>query len=357
VGALIGFSPWLLGWLVLDLPYLDATIHASARPDEASEVLGRGLVDLARGTVSGLPHNLWAWTIGTAQAPAYLAEVPDQLDYTPTVVEWTARAVVNLAVVLGVAAGLRRRSPLLIGICLLPAAHYLFVMRLANQGGWPEVPHRYLVIAFPAVVIAACLGVSELRSAHARRAGEATLIAVAMAALTVTVPWMGLPAPGLDIVALRDNALGRIHADEAGEMADLLARLDAADPEHQQASRRGVGLVYSPIADYFLLFRGDRSRPYPAALFSNEDPLSDTPRRRAATVNGALEATVLRARSPAERDALLCSWRPRAEYAQAVAAGLAARNIRIACRPIEPGGAGGEIRGTERRLFGPRGFK
>ena len=46
--------------------------------------------------------------------------------------------------------------------------------------------------------------------------------------------------------------------------------------------------VYAPIADYFLLFRTDRTRPYPVELFGREDPLSDTDARRAALVRGAL---------------------------------------------------------------------
>jgi len=331
VGAVVGFSPWLFGRLVLDLPYLEATIHASARPDEASEVLGRGVVDLARGAVVALPHNLWPWTVGTASAPAYLAEVPDQLDFVPTAVEWVARAVMNVAVLLGLRAAWRRRSALLGAVCLLPAAHYLFVMRLANQGGWPEVPHRYLVIAWPAVVLAASVGVAELRG-PARTAGLAGLAGVALAALTVTVPWLGPPAPAVDIETLRDNSFGRIRADEAAAMADLVRRLDAEDPEHSQSSRRGVGLVYSPIADYFLLFRRDRTRPYPDRLFSREDALSDTPERRRALVRGALEATLLRARDRDERDRFLCSWAPGIGYADLVEDMLADRELRPRCR-------------------------
>ncbi len=330
VGVVFGFSPWLLGWLVLDLPYLGATIHASARPDEASEVLGRGFIDLARGAVVALPHNLWPWTVGKATAPAYLAEMPDQLDYAPTVVEWAARAVVNVAVLLGLRAAWRRRSPLLAGLFLLPALHYLFVIRLANQGGWPEVPHRYLAIAWPAVVMAAAAGVSELRG-PALRAGTAALAGVALAALTVTVTWLGPPAPAIDIEALRDNSLGRIRASEAADMKALLERLDAADPDESQSSRRGVGLVYSPIADYFLLFRTDRRRPYPDRLFEREDALSDTPARRAALVRGALAATELRVRDPAERARRLCSWTPTPAYESVVGDVLAEGDVGRDC--------------------------
>jgi hypothetical protein len=325
VGVAVGFSPWLIGWLILDLPYLDATIHASARPDEASEVLGRGLLDLVRGAFVALPHNLWAWTIGTADAPAYLAEVPDQLDYTATPLEWAARAVINLAVGLGIVTAWRKRSPLLLAVCLLPAVHYLFVMRLANQGGWPEVPHRYLVIVWPAVAIAAAVGISSLRGL-ARMAGTAALMGVALSALTVTARWLGPPAPPIDIVALRDNAFGRIHASEAAEMSDLLARLDAQHPDHQQAARRGVGLVYSPIADYFLLFRSDRSRPYPGQLFDRPDPLAESPEARRALVDGALQATLLRG-----DPGLVCSWQPGSEFASTVTAALIAKGLGSGC--------------------------
>jgi hypothetical protein len=331
VGLTVGFSPWLFGWLILDLPYLDATVHASARPDEASEVLGRGLFDLARGAVTGLPHNLWPWTVGTATAAAYAAEVPDQLDYAPTVVEWTARAMINVAVLAGIRAAWRRRSPLLLSLCLLPGLHYLFVMRLANQGGWPEVPHRYLVIAWPAIVMASVLGVCELRSAVARRAGAAGLLAVALAALTVTIGWLGAPAPSIDIEALRDNSIGRVRASEAESMVALLARLDAEDSDHQQAARRGVGLIYSSIADYFLLFRRTPERPYPERLFEREDPLSDTPARRDALARGALDATILRAVDDAQRDRFLCSWAPRPEYEAAVQHALASRGVDLRC--------------------------
>ena len=41
LGGLIGCSPWLFGLVVLDLPYFEATIHASANPSEAMEVHSR----------------------------------------------------------------------------------------------------------------------------------------------------------------------------------------------------------------------------------------------------------------------------------------------------------------------------
>ena len=123
-----------------------------------------------------------------------------------------------------------------------------------------------------------------------------------------------------------DNANMAAHPVQISMEEDLLARLDAQHPDHQQEARRGVGLVYSPIADYFLLFRSDRSRPYPGQLFDRPDPLAESPEARRALVDGALQATLLRG-----DPGLVCSWEPGSEFASIVTAALTAKGLGSGC--------------------------
>ena len=328
VGGLLGFSPWLFGWLILDLPYFDATIHASANPDEASEVARRGLLDGLRGAAAGLPHNLWPWTFTELQSPAYLTEPTDLLPFDPNPLDWLFRGLISLCGLLALAAAFARRSPVTAALALLPALHYLFVIRLANPGAWPDIPHRYLVVVFPIVVANAALGTSWLlgmRAPAPRRLGQAlsvALLILAGAGLSSHSRWWKAPDPqalaSWDAASYREQGLGQVRLSDAESLSRLQSSFDGA---LAGAQLRGVSRIYPGLADYYLLWRApsNRAAPYPSRLFSEHDPGTPDDERRA-VVEGAYAATLIRSGgNKPQLDRWLCSWSPGPQFEDAVA--------------------------------------
>ena len=345
LGGVVGFSPWILGLLVLDLPYLEATIHSSANPNEANEVHGRTMLSTLSMGLSALPHNLWPWTITQANAAAYLAAEPDILDYSPGLREWASRAVINLAALAGIIFALRKKAFLIAAFLLLPALHHLFVLRAANQPGWPLIPHRYLVLVFPAVVAGAAYGAACML--HDARKGLARLGAVLGAALLlIAVAGVNSHLPWLEFPSLKGNTeyradlyrkanIGQVRLSEAAAIAKL------ADPEDStwlQERWQGLARVYRPIADYYLLFREDpNQRPYPSQMFSDQlsqggeqAPIEAEQLR--VQVRTALAATVLRAGADEQqRDRWICSWQPSVDFEAAVRQVLQQQLPQLAC--------------------------
>ncbi len=326
-GAVLGFSPWFFGLLVLDLPYLAATIHASADPCEAATVRTRGLLETLGAATTALPHNLWPWTVTTAQHGAYLAPEPDILDYELGAGEWATRAAVAVAVAVGLLTALRRRAFLALAFFALPAAHYLFVMRAGNQPGYPHMPHRYLVLVFPALAAASGYGVGtwlDAPSGSRRKLGGRVLASLlALLALLGGMRhnrWLGPPAPrgaeaAFDLAAIREAGLGRVRWGEGGPLRAILAQ---APEDETQSYWQGIARVYSPLADYYLLFRPDDEPPYPNELFGDEDPGPTTLKQRQAEVIGALRATRLRAKGDSPQvHQWVGSWNPSPHYRKA----------------------------------------
>ena len=66
-GAVVGFLPWLVGLLVLDLPYLEASIHQTSNPNEAAEVYARSVGGTLSALRDGLAHNLWPWAVSSSE--------------------------------------------------------------------------------------------------------------------------------------------------------------------------------------------------------------------------------------------------------------------------------------------------
>ncbi len=318
VGGLIGFAPWLIGLTVLDLPYLEASIHQTSNPQEAAQVHARTLIDALGALRSGLAHNLWPWAVNHSPEAAYRSITPDVLVYEATALTWGLRAAVIAATAAGLLWAAKRRSPLLVALALLPAAHHLFVLRTANTVGFPDVPHRYLVIAFPAVCAAAGMGAAWPR---AGRLVAAAVAAVAAVGLSSQAAWWAPPRweqfGPWDAAALREAGLGQVRIDEAQEVLPLLE----SPGETANERRRGVGLVYPAMADYYLLFREQPDdRPYPEHLFAEPDPLSQDEAQRRAVVDGALAGTRARSGGDVERfRRMVCSWEPGPEHAAAVA--------------------------------------
>ncbi len=120
-----------------------------------------------------------------------------------------------------------------------------------------------------------------------------------------------------DAAALREAGLGQVRIDEAQEVLPLLE----SPGETANERRRGVGLVYPAMADYYLLFREQPDdRPYPEHLFAEPDPLSQDEAQRRAVVDGALAGTRARSGGDVERfRRMVCSWEPGPEHAAAVA--------------------------------------
>jgi hypothetical protein len=332
LGGLVGFLPWILGLVVLDLPYFEATIHSSANPDEAVEVHSRTMLSAISMGLSALPHNLWPWTITQADAAAYAAAEPDILDYTPGLREWLSRAVINVAALAGIIIALRKRAFLLASFLLLPALHHLFVLRAANQPGWPLIPHRYLVLVFPAVIAGAAYGASALLSDARKgisRAGGALVVALIVISLTGAashLTWLDPPSlqPSADYRAdlYRKANIGQVRLSDAAGIAKLAA---PEDPTWQQEQWQGLARVYPPIADYYLLFREDPDlRPYPQEMFADQlsqggDQAPVEAEQLRVQVRTALAATNLRAGDDKEkRDRWVCSWRPSADFMPAV---------------------------------------
>ncbi len=327
LGGLVGFLPWLLGLLVLEMPYLEATIHQSGNPEEALEVRNRGVLQSLAAAFTHLDHNLWPWTVTRADAPAYQSAVTDMMDFTPTAWEWVVRAVIGVGAIVGIWAAVARRSGLMLAVALLPAVHYLFVIRLANPLAWPDVPHRYLTIVFPAVVASIGFGVHHLVTGEGvrRRIGQvlATLLAlVALQGFFLHACWMRVPDPGAlasyDVQEYRHATLGQVRLHEGAGLNELL---EGCRGEDQMDCWRGLGLIYPPISDYYLLFRADDARPYPSQLFNQRDPLATTKSGRTAMVRAAYDATLLRVGDdPGLVRDRLCSWRPGSQFKREVQA-------------------------------------
>jgi hypothetical protein len=345
VGGFLGFLPWILGLVVLDLPYLDATIHSSANPSEAAEVHSRSLLSAATAGLGVLSHNLWPWTISHADAAAYAAAEPDILDYTTTAREWATRALINVAALVGIVVALRRRAFLLAAFLLLPAAHHLFVLRTANQPGWPLLPHRYMVLVFPAIVAAAAYGtvalLSDSRLAVKRAGGVLAtgLALVALAGVGSHIAWLEAPSwePSSAYRAdlYRAANIGQVRLLDAAGVAALA---QPHDPTYQQEVWQGLARVYPPIADYYLLFREDPDqRPYPGGLFAEDpggggDQAPIEPEQLRVQVRTALAATTLRAGDDlARRDRWICSWTPSAAFLPVVRAVLAEQLPALLC--------------------------
>ncbi len=337
LGGCLGFMPWILGLVVLDLPYFEATIHSSANPNEAAEVHGRSMFEALRSGLGALPRNLWPWTIMHADAAAYAASEPDILDYTPTAREWLSRAVINIAALTGIGVALRKRGWLLASFLLLPALHHLFVLRTANQPGWPLIPHRYLVLVFPAIVAAAGYGTAALWSDSrpvVRRLGQVLaglLLATAAFGAFSHLSWLQIPSLSASsnyrADLYRQANIGQVRLSDA---ASITALTHPEDPTYQQEIWQGLARVYPPVADYYLLFRQDpQHRPYPGSLFA-EDPGDGGPaapierKQLEIQVKTAWEATKVRAGEDTKlRDRWLCSWQPSAAFAPIVVATLA----------------------------------
>ncbi|MEE2830685.1 MAG: hypothetical protein VX498_15975, partial [Myxococcota bacterium] len=346
LGLFIGFLPWILGWLILDLPYLHATIHQMSNPNDAADVHRRGLVTMLQGAWTGLPHNLWPWTFSEATAAAYMADPSDLLDYQPGQWDWAIRGLIIGTGILGCLGGLLRKKPLTVAFLLLPSVHYLFVMRLSNPGGWPDIPHRYLVLVFPAVVAASALGVGWILEGAGRiRKGFGGLLLLALALVAVHgiyehSRWLKLPdfeaLSQWDALGYNDSGLGQVRLSEGAAVTELSKRYTGP---MRQATLRGVGLVYQPNADYYLLWRRETARaaPYPNDVLRHPDLLSTQPGEDEAYVLGAYEGTVLR--SGGNRELLeyrLCSWRPDTRYAGHVQTLLAQREPELDCARTRP---------------------
>lgn len=329
-GALLGFAPWLIGLVALDLPYFDAPIHQTSNPSEATEVLRRSVGGTLTALRDGLPHNLWPWAIHSSSEAAYLSQTPDVLVYEPVATTWALRGLVAGAMLAGLAWALQQRSPLLVALALLPAAHHLFVLRTANTVGWPDVPHRYFVIVFPALAATAGLGAAWKRLGPVV---AGTVLLVAGVGVLSQAAWWGPPQWGQfsewNAASLRQAGLGQVRVPEGERVAALASRGGEQGGEWQ----RGVALVYPAISDYYLLFReAPDARPYRAHLFSEPDPLSQDDLQRRAVVMGALAATQVRADGDAALlRRWLCSWRPAPEHAAAVAEAWAEAGV--ACDP------------------------
>jgi len=348
LGVLIGTTPWITGWLIFDVPYFEATIHASANPDEAQEVARRGLLGSIKGALAGLPHNLWPWTFSELQSPPYLTEPTDLLPFRPSALDWAARGLVTLCGLLALAAAAARRSPMTAAVALLPAVHYLFVIRLANPGSWPDIPHRYLVLVFPIVVANAALGAAWLSSGSGgwnRRVGAVLttgLLLLALLGLSGHSRWW--QAPDFESLKAWNNGsyakrgLGQVRLADAGPLEALQATFDGP---LGHARVRGLGRIYPPLSDYYLLWRSpeNRTAPYPTNLFREPDPL--TPEAEiSALVEGAYAATVIRsADDAAQLDRWLCSWTPGPQFEKAVDVVLRDHQPRLSCllKTEEPG--------------------
>jgi len=340
VGGLLGFSPWLFGWLVLDVPYFDATIHASANPDEAAEVARRGFLGGLQGAFTGLPHNLWPWTFTELHSPAYLTEPTDLLPFTPNPLDWLSRGLISLCGLLALGAALARRSPLTAALALLPALHYLFVVRLANPGAWPDIPHRYLVVVFPIVVANAALGASWLlamKSPGLRTLGRVligSLLVLAGVGLSSHSRWWQAPdteaLASWDVAGYREQGLGQVRLSDAEPLGVLRSGFNGP---LAGAQLRGVSRIYPALSDYYLLWRAPskRAAPYPDKLFGEHDP--GTPDgEREAVVEGAYAATVIRSGGDeAQLNRWLCSWRPGPQFNDAVAAVLQKQRPGLPC--------------------------
>jgi hypothetical protein len=327
VGGLIGFAPWLFGLLVLDLPYLEASIHQTSNPNEAVEVYARTLGGTVAALRDGLAHNLWPWAVHSSTEAAYRSATPDILVFQPTAATWALRGLVTAAILSGVGWAAHRRSPLLVALCLLPAAHHLFVLRTANTVGYPDIPHRYLVLVFPAIAAAAGLGASWKRAGPAVAAG---VVCVAAAGLISQSAFWGPPRwdqfESWPVASFREAGLGQVRVGE--DVAPLLDQTGETANEY----RRGVALIYPAISDYYLLFREEPDeRPYPDQLFRESDPLSQNDAQRAAVVQGALAATRARATDAGDLTRWLCSWQPHPEHAAPVAAAWA--DAGVSCAP------------------------
>jgi hypothetical protein len=340
LGGVIGLLPWILGLLVLDLPYLEATIHQSGSVSEAAEVHARGLGGTLVAAVTHLPHNLWPWTITRADAPAYLSNASDMMDFTPTALSWVVRAVILAAATLGLVAAFARRSPLLVAVALVPGLQYLFVVRAANPLAWPDIPHRYLVLVFPLLVASIGSGVHFLAdgegAARRRVAGVVAglLMVVALHGMVLHASWMRPPALAAanqwHAPAWRRAGLGQVRLHEAPGVNELMRSYRG---ETEMDAFRGLALVFVPISDYYLLFRRDDVRPYPGRLFSQHDPLVNSPQGRRAMVRAAFDATALRAAGDQEllRDRV-CSWDPSGQFAGEVSALLEEKGVRCGGR-------------------------
>ncbi|HCP48103.1 MAG TPA: hypothetical protein DIU15_18840 [Deltaproteobacteria bacterium] len=320
LGGIVGFSPWLFGLVVLDLPYFDATIHASANPTEAVEVHSRTTWGTLQAGAAALPNNLWPWTILDAEAAAYAAAEPDILDYRPTMLEWAVRATIAVAVALGLWAAWTAKSPLLFAFVMLPILHHLFVLRTANQPGYPLIPHRYFVLAFPATVAGASLGTTARLKGLGRRLGHglAWLLAlVALHGLILHLSWISPPDPeassGYRADLYRQANLGQVRLSDGAALSELL---QAAPQQYEQEWGRGIGLIYPAMADYYLLFRQNpEERPYPGSLFGQEDPLGGDSEQRKVLVEAAARATLVRAAGDSgQAKEWLCSWEPNADF-------------------------------------------
>lgn len=315
LGGLLGFLPWLIGLVWLDLPYFDATIHATANPDEAAQVRARGTFAALWGLLAGLPHNLGAWNVTTGLDRAYHSDVPDLLRFAPGPATWASRAVVAGACLLGLLSSLRRGWPLVAAVAALPALHHAFVLRLSNVNGWPDVPHRYLVLVYPAVALAAALGVAEAERWR-RPAGAllaALLVLVGASNLLPTLRWTGTGPTDWDVPAYAEFGLGQARMDEAAGLDALLADLRGGDPHNDLL---GVGRVFPGIADYYLLFRPGDPRPPPRLTFTEAELPAGDPEQQRDLVRAAARALDVR-RDTSPRD--LCSAERDADWAAALA--------------------------------------
>jgi len=324
VGGFVGFLPWIVGLTLFDLPYFDQSIHQTANPDEAAEVVSRGVSGTLRALVASLPHNLWPWGVTASTEAAYASQTPDILVFEPAVMTWASRAIVGGSVALGAGLAVWRRAPLTAAVCLLPAAHHLFVLRMANTVGWPDVPHRYFVIVFPAVAAAAGIAVA-LAGDRWGRGLAGVLAVVALAGLISVVPWLGPPHPhhgDWDAARYRASGMGQVRVEDGPK---LNAVLDSLPRERIDDSRRGVGMIYPAISDYFLLFRTEGDRREPRGIFSQEDPLANDDEARRAVVQGALAAAEARATHEAQLHDWICSWDPNPDYRPVLQAELTGR--------------------------------
>jgi phage shock protein PspC (stress-responsive transcriptional regulator) len=339
-GAL-GFLPWVVGLVWLEMPYFDANIHNSGRADEAAEITARTLRATLQGAVSALPHNLWPWGLTRGEGAAYLARNSDQLDFVPTTLTWVLRGIIGAGALLGIVGAAARRSPLLMAVALTPALHYLFVMRMAGNLAWPEVPHRYLVLVFPLLCASIGLGIDWLaQDAGKVRKSLAAVLAlgllfVAGQSLAAQSRWWKAPDPGalaaFDAGAYRQAGIGQIRIDESEAVADLLARHSTG--EWSNNAMRGLSLVFPANSDYYLLFRDGTRRPYPDNVFGFPEWQGMEDRQREATVRAALDATRVRAGGDeAKVRELLCRWQPVSDMRGAVETVLADEGLSLGCR-------------------------
>lgn len=313
--GLVGFLPWVVGLVWLDLPYLESAIHNSGRANESGDVASRGVGAVLSGALTALPHNLWPWGLTRGEGAAYLAPNTDQLDFAPTAMTWALRGVIGVGAVLGIVAAAARRSPLMVAVALAPALHYLFVVRMAGNLAWPEVPHRYLVMTFPLVCASIGLGASWIgeRNAHVAGAFAVVLLLVAGQSLAAQARWWKAPDFGAlasyDAAAYRAAGIGQVRIDES-EAVERLLQVHGQG-EWSNDSMRGLTLIYPATSDYYLLFRDGHDRPYPDNVFGFPEWQGMVPQQRRATVRAALDATKVRAEGD---DALLrqylCRWAP-----------------------------------------------